>query len=41
MNVGDKVCQLIVQPYVVPDVVLADELEETERGNAGFGSTGR
>jgi dUTPase len=28
-------------PYVAPDLELVDELEETERGNNGFGSTGR
>ena len=38
---GDKVIQLVILP--IPDVTmtLVDELEETERGANGFGSTGR
>lgn len=38
---GDKVAQLIVQPYLAPPMVIVDELEDTERGSGGFGSTGR
>ena len=38
---GDKICQLVVLPCVIEPVELVDELEETERGDAGFGSTGR
>jgi len=40
-NKGDKVSQMIILP--VPEVTLnmIDELPETERGNRGFGSTGR
>lgn len=38
---GDKIAQLIIQPYAVPALTLVDELEQTERGNNGFGSTGR
>lgn len=37
---GDKIAQMIIQPYVriVPTVV--DTLPETVRGQSGFGSTG-
>ena len=38
---GDKICQLIVQPYCQPSLFLADHMEQTERGDNGFGSTGR
>lgn len=39
---GDKISQLVIVPVVVPGALeLVDELEETERGNNGFGSTGR
>lgn len=38
---GDKVVQLIIQPCEYPDLVLVDRFEETERGESGFGSTGR
>lgn len=38
---GDKIAQLVIQPYAAPELELAEELEETERGDNGFGSTGR
>lgn len=38
---GDKITQLVILPIVCPDLVQVDSLEETERGDAGFGSTGR
>lgn len=37
---GDKIAQLIIQPCVMPHIEIVDSLEETERGNNGFGSTG-
>lgn len=38
---GDKIAQLIIMPYIAPELELVDELEPTERGDNGFGSTGR
>ena len=40
---GDKICQLIVQPYAAPEIhlVALSDFDETERGDAGFGSTGK
>lgn len=38
---GDKITQLVVLPALIDEVELVDELEETERGDGGFGSTGR
>ena len=38
---GDKVAQLIIQPYIAPDIEYVDHLDETDRGDRGFGSTGR
>lgn len=38
---GDKIAQLVIQPYLPVTCELADTLEETERGDNGFGSTGR
>ena len=38
---GDKIAQLIIQPYLAPEMELVDELPETDRGDNGFGSTGR
>lgn len=40
-SAGDKIAQLIVQPYAAPELEVVDELAETERGDHGFGSTGR
>lgn len=39
-NSGDKLTQIVILPISTPDLELVDSLEETERGNNGFGSTG-
>ena len=41
VKAGDKIAQLVICPCVLPKLELVDSLEETDRGNAGFGSTGR
>ena len=38
---GDRIAQLMVVPVVQPTVELVEELDETDRGAGGFGSTGR
>jgi dUTP pyrophosphatase len=38
---GDRVAQLLVVPVAPTEVVEVDELPASERGPAGFGSTGR
>lgn len=40
VNKGDKISQLVILPILTPELELVDELEATERGNGGFGSTG-
>lgn len=37
---GQKISQLVILPIITPELELVDELEETERGDGGFGSTG-
>ena len=37
---GQRVCQMIVTPIVMPNIVEVDELELTERNINGFGSSG-
>lgn len=37
---GMKIAQMLIQPVEQRKVVEAEELEETERGAGGFGSTG-
>ena len=38
---GQKIAQIVLLPIVTPDLELADSLRETERGDSGFGSTGK
>lgn len=38
---GDKIAQLVIMPYATPDLEVVDALEDTERGDNGFGSTGK
>lgn len=38
---GDKISQLVIMPILTPALELVEELEATERGNGGFGSTGK
>ena len=40
VNAGDRIAQLIIQPYLNFDFNVVDELTDTDRGEAGFGSTG-
>ena len=40
-NAGDKIAQLVILKCELPVPELVDHLEETDRGNGGFGSTGR
>ena len=37
---GDRIAQLVITPYLTAQFQAADELEATQRGSGGFGSTG-
>lgn len=37
---GDRIAQLVIAPVTQPTVVEATEIDETDRGSGGFGSTG-
>ena len=37
---GDKITQLVLLPIITPELEVVDDLEATERGAGGFGSTG-
>ena len=39
-KVGDRVAQIIILPYPEIDFDEVEELDKTERGSGGFGSTG-
>ena len=41
VNPGDRIAQLVIIPYIKAEFNLVDELDETDRGEGGFGSTGR
>lgn len=38
---GDRIAQLVIMPYLAPELEVVSELEDTDRGADGFGSTGR
>jgi len=38
---GDRIAQMVFLPVFLADLILVDELEPTERGEGGFGHTGR
>jgi dUTP pyrophosphatase len=39
--VGDRICQIMIIPHPPIEFEEADELSDTERGEGGFGSTGK
>lgn len=41
VHAGDKISQLVVMSILTPHVVEVEDLDETDRGDGGFGSTGR
>ena len=40
-KVGDRIAQIMIIPYPPIQFVEADELSDSERGEGGFGSTGK
>ena len=38
---GDRIAQLIIEKISTPEVVEVEDLDSTERGEGGFGSTGK
>jgi dUTP pyrophosphatase len=40
INKGERIAQIIILKHESPDFVLVKSLDETERGNGGFGHTG-
>ena len=38
---GDRIAQLLVQPIITATVTEVEQLDETHRGEDGFGSSGR
>ncbi len=40
VNIGDRIAQIVFAPVLSPSFDLVKSLDETNRGNNGFGSTG-
>ena len=40
VNIGDKIAQIIIEKHYNFDFELVEQIEETNRGNKGFGSSG-
>lgn len=41
IDTGDRIAQLVIVPYMAPELVVVGELGDTERGEGGFGHTGK
>ena len=41
VNKGDKISQLVIIPILKPELEIVDSLKDTERGENGFGSSGK
>ena len=41
IEAGDKISQIVLLPVATPELNLVAVLDDTERGDKGFGSTGR
>jgi len=41
VEIGDRIAQLLLVPCWTPELEVVDDLSATERGEAGFGSSGR
>ena len=41
VNRGDRIAQLVLSPVIQAQAVEVNELDETQRGTGGFGSTGK
>lgn len=40
IKIGDRIAQILFEKVFKPEIVLVERLDQTERGNGGFGSTG-
>lgn len=40
VNDGERICQMVIAPYTFADWDARESLDETERGEGGFGHTG-
>ena len=38
---GERIAQMVIAPYLTADFIEAESLDDTDRGEGGFGSTGK
>ena len=38
---GERIAQIVITPFVTADFIESQSLDDTERGEGGFGSTGK
>lgn len=41
VEIGERIAQIVIVPYLQCNLITVDSLEETDRGNNGFGSSGQ
>ncbi len=41
ITAGERIAQMVIAPVIVPEIEEVTELDETKRGDGGFGSTGK
>jgi hypothetical protein len=41
LQAGERVAQLVIVPFISAQFIPVTELDETERGRGGYGSTGQ
>ena len=40
IQAGDRIAQLLIQAHEIPEFISVNSLDQTDRGEGGFGSTG-
>lgn len=40
IDVGNRIAQLICEKIIIPEIVIVADIEKTDRGDKGFGSSG-
>ena len=41
INPADRIAQMVISPIIIPELIVSDNLNNTDRSDGGFGSTGK
>jgi len=41
INPSDRIAQMVIAPVIIPEFIISDDLNDTDRSDGGFGSTGK